>query len=108
MSPEQLNDDAVDGRSDLFSLGVVLYTILTGYRPFQGNSALTVSYKVVNRDPIPATVLETELPRGSTTSFLEPSRRSRRALSARHGNGLDIQDLLEAAKLWSKAKQPGS
>ena len=43
-------------------LGVVLYTILTGYRPFQGNSALTVSYKVVNRDPIPATVLDTELP----------------------------------------------
>lgn len=62
MSPEQLNGEAVDGRSDLFSLGVVLYTILTGYRPFQGNSALTVSYKVVNRDPIPATVLDTELP----------------------------------------------
>src|SRR6202049_3135315 len=64
MSPEQLNGDTVDGRSDLFSLGVVLYTILTGYRPFQGNSALTVSYKVVNRDPIPATLLDTELPQG--------------------------------------------
>jgi eukaryotic-like serine/threonine-protein kinase len=64
MSPEQLNGDAVDGRSDLFSLGVILYTVLTGYRPFQGNSALTVSYKVVNRDPIPATVLNTELPPG--------------------------------------------
>src|ERR1700722_6632253 len=62
MSPEQLNGEAVDGRSDLFSLGVVLYTVLTGYRPFQGNSAMTVSFKVVNRDPIPATVLETELP----------------------------------------------
>ena len=64
MSPEQLNGDAVDGRSDLFSLGVILYTVLTGYRPFQGNSALTVSYKVVNRDPIPATVLNTDLPPG--------------------------------------------
>jgi serine/threonine-protein kinase len=64
MSPEQLNGDTVDGRSDLFSLGVILYTVLTGYRPFQGNSALTVSYKVVNRDPIPATVLNTDLPPG--------------------------------------------
>src|ERR1700683_2264005 len=64
MSPEQLNGEAVDGRSDLFSLGIVLYTVLTGYRPFQGNSAMTVSYKVVNRDPIPATVLNTDLPPG--------------------------------------------
>src|SRR5271155_3693511 len=64
MSPEQLNGYAVDGRSDLFSLGVILYTVLTGYRPFQGNSALTVSFKVVNRDPIPASLLETALPAG--------------------------------------------
>ncbi len=64
MSPEQLNGEAVDGRSDLFSLGVILYTALTGYRPFQGNSAVTVSFKVVNRDPLPPTVLDTELPEG--------------------------------------------
>src|SRR3984957_3587790 len=64
MSPEQLNGDAVDGRSDLFSLGVILYTVLTGYRPFQGNSALTVSFKVVNREPIPATLLDTQLAPG--------------------------------------------
>ncbi len=64
MSPEQLTGDAVDGRSDLFSLGVVLYSVLTGYKPFQGNSAMTVSFKVVNRDPIPATVLDTQLPQG--------------------------------------------
>src|ERR1700690_4450642 len=64
MSPEQLNGEAVDGRSDLFSLGVVLYTMVTGHRPFQGNSALTVSFKVVNRDPIPASILESQLPPG--------------------------------------------
>ncbi|MGA2021800.1 MAG: protein kinase [Candidatus Sulfotelmatobacter sp.] len=109
MSPEQLNGDSVDGRSDLFSLGVVLYTILTGYRPFQGNSALTVSYKVVNRDPIPATVLETELPLAldyiiSRAMAKDPAQRYQRGMEM----ALDIQDLLEGRELWSKAKQPGS
>jgi serine/threonine protein kinase len=61
MSPEQLRGHPVDGRSDLFSLGVILYQLLTGHRPFQGNSALTVSFKVLNRDPVPATALNAEL-----------------------------------------------
>ena len=62
MSPEQLNGVLVDGRSDLFSLGVILYALLTGHRPFQGNSALTVSFKVVNRDPVPVSAFDSELP----------------------------------------------
>jgi eukaryotic-like serine/threonine-protein kinase len=62
MSPEQLEGGAVDGRSDLFSLGVILYTILTGHRPFQGDSAVTVSFKVANREPVPATALDSDLP----------------------------------------------
>jgi eukaryotic-like serine/threonine-protein kinase len=62
MSPEQLEGEQVDGRSDLFSLGAILYTALTGYRPFQGNSATTVCFKVANRDPLQPTSLAPELP----------------------------------------------
>ena len=109
MSPEQLNGETVDGRSDLFSLGVVLYTALTGYRPFQGNSAMTVSFKVVNRDPIPATVLDTELPAGldyiiGRAMAKDPAQRYQRGMEM----ALDIQDLRAGRELWSKAKQPGS
>ena len=61
MSPEQFRGDSVDGRSDLFSLGVILYRMLTGHRPFQGNSAMTVAHKVQNQEPLPAAVFNTEL-----------------------------------------------
>lgn len=61
MSPEQIRGDAVDGRSDLFSLGIVLYTLLTGHRPFQGNSNHTISLGIVNREPVPASALNVDL-----------------------------------------------
>ena len=110
MSPEQLNGEAVDGRSDLFSLGVVLYTVLTGYRPFQGNSALTISFKVVNHEPIPATVLDTELPPGldhiiARAMAKDPAERYQRGMEMVH----DIQKLREGLEPLAntKAKLPG-
>ena len=109
MSPEQLNGEEVDGRSDLFSLGVILYTALTGYRPFQGNSAMTVSFKVVNRDPVPASILNTELPPGldyiiARAMAKDPAKRYQRGSELM----LDIQDMREGREPWSKTKQPAS
>jgi len=63
MAPEQLNGEGVDGRSDLFSLGVILYAMVTGHSPFQGDSATTVSFKVANREPVAASALDLSLPR---------------------------------------------
>src|SRR5580700_10010741 len=109
MSPEQLGGEAVDGRSDLFSLGVVLYTLLTGYRPFQGNSARTVAFKVVNRDPVPATILDTELPPGLDYIIMraiakDPRQRYQRGMEM----VLDIQEMQQGREPWSKAKHPDS
>ena len=61
MSPEQLTGGGVDGRSDLFSLGVILYTMLIGFRPFQGNGASTIGFKVVNQEPMPITSFHLDL-----------------------------------------------
>ncbi len=62
MSPEQLEGEPVDKRSDLFSLGAILYHMVTGYGPFQGNSATTVCFKVANHDPLRATAIDPDLP----------------------------------------------
>lgn len=62
MSPEQLSGEGLDGRSDLFSLGVILYTMLAGHSPFQGDSATTVCFKVANREPVAASALDLTLP----------------------------------------------
>jgi serine/threonine protein kinase len=61
MAPEQMAGKQADARSDLFSLGVVLYTMLTGFRPFQGNSAKTVCFKVMNIEPVPVTSFQSEI-----------------------------------------------
>jgi serine/threonine protein kinase len=63
MAPEQLSGEGADGRSDLFSLGVILYAMVTGHSPFQGDSATTVCFKVANREPVPASALDLNLPR---------------------------------------------
>ena len=109
MSPEQLNDEEIDGRSDLFSLGVILYTALTGYKPFQGNSMMTVAFKVVNRDPVPVTVLDTELPPGLDYII---SRAIAKDRSQRYQRGMeivfDIQELRAGREPWSKAKEHNS
>ena len=61
MSPEQIMGLPVDGRSDLFSTGVILYQFLTGERPFAGSSTTTMQ-KVLKEDPLPPSTLNVQLP----------------------------------------------
>jgi serine/threonine protein kinase len=61
MSPEQVLGKTLDARSDLFSVGVILYEMLTGERPFEAQSVTTVMYKIVHETPIPPRAIDTSI-----------------------------------------------
>jgi serine/threonine protein kinase len=62
MSPEQARGDALDQRSDIFSVGVVLYELLTGRRPFEADQSSALLYLIANTDPLPLRTIRREIP----------------------------------------------
>ncbi|HLH08319.1 MAG TPA: serine/threonine-protein kinase [Terriglobales bacterium] len=64
MSPEQVRGRAIDGRTDLFATGVILYEMLTGEKPFNANSVTTIIYKIINEVPPPPRELDASIPTG--------------------------------------------
>jgi serine/threonine-protein kinase len=62
LSPEQAQGHAVSARSDLYSIGIVLYELLTGHVPFEGDSAVSIALKQVGESPTPPSVLNPAIP----------------------------------------------
>lgn len=62
MSPEQIREEPLTQQSDMFSLGVVLYELLTGHKPFQGDNDYATIYKISNETAVPVRVIRPELP----------------------------------------------
>lgn len=80
LSPEQAKGSFIDCRTDLYSLGVVLYEMVTGVVPFQGDSAVTIALKHIQEDVVPPKALNSKIPDSLNTLILkamdkEPSKR---------------------------------
>ncbi|HEY7819255.1 MAG TPA: serine/threonine-protein kinase, partial [Vicinamibacteria bacterium] len=62
MSPEQIRGEKLDGRTDIFSAGCILYELLTGVRPFSGESATSILYSIVHETPKPIAEKSADFP----------------------------------------------
>src|SRR5215471_14567918 len=69
MSPEQIRGEKLDGRSDFFSLAVVFYELLTGSRPFPGDTITTLVYQILHTEPRDPLRLRADLPASTRQVF---------------------------------------
>ncbi len=92
MSPEQIAGKKVDGRSDLFSLGVTLYQLFSGQLPFEGDSLTSLMYQITNEKPISVRKAQPDLPSCLTRII---NKALEKKPSKRYANG---QAMAEALK----------
>jgi len=80
MAPEQIRGQVVDARADLWSLGVLLYEMLTGVRPFRGDTVVTIAHAILHDDVAAPSTIRREIPRAVdalVTGLLRKDREQR-------------------------------
>lgn len=95
MAPEQFTGMPLDGRSDLFSLGVILYWMATGDKPFTGDTITAVSYKIVHTEPIAPRQLNPGIPAALEAIILKCLAKDP---AARHQSGDELAAELAALR----------
>ncbi|HET9642383.1 MAG TPA: serine/threonine-protein kinase [Burkholderiaceae bacterium] len=103
MAPEQLHRAAVDGRTDVFSLGAVLYELLTGRRPFNGDTLEDVVDAVLNQQPAPPHELDPKIPK--TLSMIATLALAKDP-AKRFESARQLADALRLALADQSAKEP--
>ncbi len=99
MSPEQIKGKPVDGRADLFALGVILYELVTGQKPFPGETVTTVIYKIVNEEPIPPREIDASIHPGLAAVITKSLMKDP---AARFQSGREMWDALKNHHLGSR------
>ncbi len=93
MSPEQAQSDRVDRRSDIFSMGIMLYRVTTGVHPFGGTNQISTLHNILHSDPTPPTQLDPSFPvdlEAVILRCLSKERNSRFASMADVARSLDL------------------
>jgi len=103
MSPEQVKEELITERNDIFSLGSVLYELLTGKKAFDGENEYSIMYKIVNDDPPPILELKPELPKifadiCSKALAKDPSKRYQGSMDFAYDLRLALRSLKEIPK----------
>lgn len=94
MSPEQVGGHAITGKTDQFSLGILLYQALTGERPFTGDSPSTIMYKIVHEEPLPPGQVNKSLPEAADGVLLRALEKN---VDRRYGSCAELADGLRQA-----------
>ena len=87
MSPEQIDEEPLSGTSDIFSLGGVMYKLLTGHHPFMADNLGAIHQRITKEDPIPITEYRRDLPEGMTYAL---KRMLKKDPTKRYGVALDL------------------
>jgi len=95
MSPEQVSGKKVDGRSDLFSLGIVFYELLTGKRPFMADTITSILYAIVHSDYPPLSVNAGRFPPCCVTIV---DKLLKKNLTARFGSASQVIQAIAACR----------